>query len=134
MPPNDLSHSQLIATGFEIIGRALVDLHYAQRTTEAGQEVLVVAGQLKVSLPDASEVAVAAKDGSAGQFWLRNLRPAASAEPIERRRSSALYLRQDSPASHQSVPRTEQQTLLAGLSVLALASIALLLRKNRPER
>lgn len=46
---NELSRAQLIAAGFEIIGRALIDLHYAKRTTEAGQELLVVAGQLKAA-------------------------------------------------------------------------------------
>lgn len=36
----------LIARGLEIVGRALVDLRYAQRTTTAGEDVLVVAARL----------------------------------------------------------------------------------------
>ncbi|MBB1630284.1 hypothetical protein [Cupriavidus sp. UME77] len=42
---HDESH-QLIAQGVESIGRALIDLRYAERTTRVGQELLVIAGQL----------------------------------------------------------------------------------------
>nr|DAF77180.1 MAG TPA: hypothetical protein [Caudoviricetes sp.] len=42
---HDESH-RLIAQAFESIGRALIDLRYAERTTRVGQELLVIAGQL----------------------------------------------------------------------------------------
>lgn len=134
MPPNDLSHSQLIATGFEIIGRALVDLHYAQRTTEAGQELLILAGELKAALPYTSEMLAAPSEGSAGDMWLRNRCQAASGEPIEQRRLIGRRLRPGSPTSSQPGPRIAQRTVFAGLSVLVLASLAVLLRKSPPGR
>lgn len=38
---------QLIAQGFEAIGEALVSLRYADRTTAAGQRLLVLSGKLQ---------------------------------------------------------------------------------------
>ncbi|UXC34807.1 hypothetical protein [Cupriavidus gilardii] len=42
----EATKAELIAAGFELIGRALVSMNYAARTTAAGQDLLLIAGRL----------------------------------------------------------------------------------------
>lgn len=148
-----LSRDEAITRGFQIIGRALIDLRYAQRTTDAGEDLLVLAGALwqgaqvmsadplsdetlksELTRRGLIEPDLKAREIESSQFWLRSQRQAASAEPIAQPRLTDPRPRLESQASCQSVPRTAQQTVCVGLSTLALASLAVLLRKSRSPR
>lgn len=80
----EATQAELIAAGFELIGRALVSMNYAARTTAAGQDLLLIAGRLSAqdrrdgiaatdaaAMLDAISERIAAKDLRQGGAFYR---------------------------------------------------------------